>query len=399
MIGTPGFIGDRLTQAREARGLNGVDLAELVGVSSASLGNYERGKQTPRSDVLDAISKALNVQRELFLCPMPTLSKEGIWPRSLSSATKAMRTKAEARFMWMKELVAYLGEYLDFPRLTIPAIEVPKDPEEITSGFIEDAAMECRRSWGLGVGPIPDVLLVFENNGIIASRGELGTDKLDSFSQFADGFAYVLFNAKDASAVRLRFDAAHELGHLILHRYVDKKKARRNSLFRALENQAHGFALAFLLPANGFTMEMYAPTLDGLHALKGRWKVSIAAMIKRCADLELLNEFETRRSWINLTRRGWKRWEPMDDSIPKEEPRLLRRSISMLIDEGIKTRQQILTDIPLSARDIEDLTSLPKGFMSGVDLQSEAAPRIKGVGMKTENIVSIWDRSKFGKTY
>ena len=122
MIGTPGFIGDRLTQAREARGLNGVDLAELVGVSSASLGNYERGKQTPRSDVLDAISKALNVQRELFLCPMPTLSKEGIWPRSLSSATKAMRTKAEARFMWMKELVAYLGEYLDFPRLTIPAI-------------------------------------------------------------------------------------------------------------------------------------------------------------------------------------------------------------------------------------------------------------------------------------
>jgi Zn-dependent peptidase ImmA (M78 family) len=72
-----------------------------------------------------------------------------------------------------------------------------------------------------------------------------------------------------------------------------------------MERQCHRFALALLLPAQRFSAELWAPTLNGFHALKEPWKVSIAGMIKRCEELGILNEEQTKRSWINLNRHGY----------------------------------------------------------------------------------------------
>jgi Zn-dependent peptidase ImmA (M78 family) len=253
---------------------------------------------------------------------------------------------------------------LDFPTLNIPAFTLPADVTQITSEMIEDMAGACRDFWNLGDSPIADLLLVLENNGIIVTRGELSTETLDSFSQWpTEDTPYIFLNAEKASAVRLRFDAAHELGHLLLHRGHDPKLFKNTATHRLMENQCHRFALAFLLPPRRFAAELWAPTLNGFYSLKERWKVAIQAMIKRSEQLGLLRDEQVRRTWINLSRRGWRKWEPLDDTLQPELPRLLPRSIEMLVDSGIKLKEQIVADLDLSPSDLEDLMCLPTGYL------------------------------------
>jgi len=184
MIGTPGFNGKRLAQAREARGLTAVALAEMIGVKGANISHYEHGKQTPSPEVMDRISQVLNCPPAFFLREFKLLDDSCIWYRSMSAATKMARVRAEARFAWLKEIVDYLGEYLDFPRLNIPDFKLPEDVTKITSDLIEEIALQCRQFWNLGDSPIADLVLILENNGIIVGRGELATETLDSFSQW-----------------------------------------------------------------------------------------------------------------------------------------------------------------------------------------------------------------------
>src|SRR5205085_3002223 len=119
-----------------------------------------------------------------------------------------------------------------------------------------------------------------------------------------------------ASASRQRFDAAHELAHLVLHRGVDPKRLNSAADYKIMEDQAHYFASALLMPAESFASDLYAPTLDGMLSLKQTWKVSVAAMIKRCEALGIIDDEGARRLWINYNRRGWRRTgEPFDAKI------------------------------------------------------------------------------------
>ena len=59
-VGTPGFVGSRLREAREARLLRGNDLAEMVGVTRAAISSFERGHSSPSPTTLDRIAEKLN---------------------------------------------------------------------------------------------------------------------------------------------------------------------------------------------------------------------------------------------------------------------------------------------------------------------------------------------------
>ncbi|MEX2299482.1 MAG: ImmA/IrrE family metallo-endopeptidase [Bryobacterales bacterium] len=308
--------------------------------------------------------------------------------RSMSSATKTARARAEARFFWLKEIAIYLAEYLDFPRVNLPTFEVPNDPLHITMGLVEQIAQETREYWNLGDGPIADCVLLLENNGAVVSRGDLSAETLDAFSQWPadDPHPYVFLGADKNSAVRSRFDSLHELGHLILHRNVDPRVFRNKTVHRLIENQCHRYASSFLLPASSFTNELWSPTLNAFLTLKPRWKAAIACMIKRSEELGILDDEMARRMWINLNRRGWRKEEPLDDRLPVERPRLLSRSIVMLVESGIKTKEQILADLALPAHDLESLTGLPNGYF-GSDAEM-GMPKLKARG-GSGRVVSI----------
>lgn len=382
--GTPGFVGARLREGREARGLTAIALSEILGVSRQAVSQYENDQQTPRPEVMHKIEQVLRLPPEFFSRPVRELPEaRRIFYRSMSSATKTARIRAERRYGWLTVIVDYLQRYASFPPVSFPRFDVPSDPRELSWEDIENLASETRRFWGMGEGPISNVVWLLENNGAVVARGMIGADKLDAFSEWYEwhehhNTPYVFLGAEKDSGPRSRYDAAHELGHLVLHRHISRKHITHQPTFKLIEDQAHRFGAAFLLPASTFATDLPAPSLDAFRALKPVWKVSIAMMVYRSAELDLIDKEHAQRLWRNRARRGWTHKEPLDDQLPIEKPRLLRRVFELLVNEGVQSRAEIRARLPYALSDIEELADLPPGF-----LEDKPAPiSLKAFGKK-----------------
>ena len=375
-IGTAGFVGARLRQAREARGLTLVALADLVEVSAAAISQYEKGEHTPRSETLAKLSLHLNVPIDNFLNTRIVGPNSNVFYRSMSAATKQARSRAERRYEWFKEIVEYLSSYLDFPEANIPSFDLPRDFREITTLQIESLAEQTRDIWRLGRGPITNLTRTLESNGIFVTLSSIGSEHLDAFSEYdrERDRPFVFLGDDKANMVRTRFDGAHELFHLIAHRSVDKNSLSKPSDFKLLEKQAHQFASAFLMPATTFSEELWDVSLDSFRSMKSRWKTSIASMIFRAEELNLVGEAGAKRLRINLSRRGWRRREPLDD-LAVETPSMISRAFEILIENDVAGRTQILEELALPAKDIENLANLPVGFFSATE--RDAGPKLK----------------------
>src|SRR5262245_50219582 len=109
MIGTVGFVKERLTEALEARGVAATGLAQMLGVTPMSVSLYVRGKTSPRPDVMQRICQTLNFPETFFKRPIMSRRDDGqeVFWRSFSSVTKTARTQSARRFRWIKQIVAY----------------------------------------------------------------------------------------------------------------------------------------------------------------------------------------------------------------------------------------------------------------------------------------------------
>lgn len=364
-VGVEGFQKERLLQARKARGLTAISLADLAGLGQATISQYEKGIQKPRQENLDKLAELLNVPPSFFLRPVSIDEPNRLFYRSMSAATKASRDRAEARYEWALEVMDYLLEFFDFPALNLPELDMPDDHRDIHPRQIEFFAEQLRAHWRLGDGPVTNMVRTLESNGIAVWRTPFEARTLDAFSEYRLPHPLIVLSSDKQNYYRSRFDAAHELGHLVLHRNIDQSLLRKSSDFKFIESQAHRFAGAFLLPAIAYSNEVWSPTIDAFRALKPRWNASIGFQIRRCHDLDIVDEQQSKRLWINLSRRGWRKQEPLDETMDAEKPNLIRRSIEMLVGEGVKTKEQVSADLCLAASDIEKLGELSPGFLGG----------------------------------
>lgn len=379
--GVPTFVPGRLTEAREVRGLTVTQLADLVGVTKQSVSAYERGRQVPTPRVLEELAQKLNLPVHFFVRKLPEQPTNTIYFRSLAATSKRARVRAKRRLAWLEDIIEYLTQFIEFMPSSLPYFDVG-DPLALSFERIEDIARECRREFGIGNGPISNVVRLLENHGVILTRQEFDTRTLDAFSMRSaklDIPIIVLGSDKD-SAARSRFDAAHELGHLILHHSVTKL----GPLHKLLEHQANRFAGAFLLPTDSFTGDLgVLLTLNSLWVLKRKWKVSIAAMIHRCEDLDLLSEEQAKRLWIRHAQKGFKTREPLDDELPIEQPVFLQRCFELIVSQQIQTKEDIIANLPMAALDIEDLAGLNRGYFSRPPGRVEYLPKLRH---KTEGL-------------
>jgi Zn-dependent peptidase ImmA (M78 family) len=173
-------------------------------------------------------------------------------------------------------------------------------------------------------------------------------------------------------------DAAHELGHLVMHRSAGVEACADGDAHRLMEHQADQFARAFLLPAVTFGKEVWAPTVDALVALRKEWNAPISAMIARCGEIGAFDPDQTRRAQMNLSRRGWRAGEPAGEPVTAENPRLMARCMRLLIEAGVKDRHSLITDLSLNPADIENLAGLPAGYFSQCEVKAPAALRLRG---------------------
>lgn len=382
--GTPGFNGDRLREAREARGISPVALADMLGVTRQSINAYEQSRATPNPEKAAKAAELLNLPFAFFLEREPSEDPATIYWRSMAAATKTQRKRSRVRHDWTRKIVRFLSDYVEFPTLRLPPALVVEDPAEISDGQIEEAADRARSFLGLKQGAIENMTWLLENHGIIVSFAEFGASGIDAFSQScSDGHAYVVMNAEQGSSVRYRFDLAHELGHLTLHRNLNGRHFANWAGNREMERQAHFFAGCFLMPPQVFAKNFYAASLDALKTMKRVWGVSMQAALQHATRLNIISDKQSEKLWRRLSVRGWRRHEPFDDIIPRENPSLLKSAFEQVLQAGILTQKQILEALPYSGQEIEALSGLDPGTL--VPATTATVRELPGVGVRDQS--------------
>jgi Zn-dependent peptidase ImmA (M78 family)/transcriptional regulator with XRE-family HTH domain len=362
--GVQDFKPERLKQALAARKFTQGQLAMLVKVSAATVSKWRSGDQAPEADALDRLAESLSLVSEWFTRPLVSAPLTPKY-RSNAQALASARAKLEARMEWAQEVTMKLGEFANYPVVNIPARNYT-DPDQISAADIEQAAQECRDLWRLGRSPVQDLALAVESAGVILVREETEISSIEGLSSWSDVLQrpLILLSADKANAFRSRFDLAHELAHIVLHKHIPVATERER--YKQIEKQAHQFAGAFLLPAETFAADIQVPvTLDSLLILKQRWGVSVAAMLMRLETLGIIDADDK----LSLFKRRSARWgaksEPGDDKREPEQPRLLRRTIELLINSGVMPASAIPRHLGLSARDVEALAGLRDGYFDG----------------------------------
>lgn len=358
-----GFQASRLSQILAIRRLTQAQLASLVGVSPATISKWRAGTQVPELTALDRLASVVNVETEWFMQPtQPSLSSPLF--RSNAAAHVVARSMLGGRLEWAEEIADRLLDFVDFPTPILPSREF-RNPEEITCDDIEAAADECRTLWRLGSGPIQDLSMAVEGAGILVVREETGVPQIEGLSAWSEKLQrpLILLSADKDNGFRGRFDLAHEIGHIILHKHIERTNNRERH--NMMEKQAHAFAGALLLPATRIGNEApLHPTLDDLLLLKRRWGASAAAILMRLKALGIVDADEA----TNLFKRRSARWgaksEPGDDERRPELPRLLRRTFELLVSERVIPISGIPKYFGISQNDLEMLAGLPGGYFS-----------------------------------
>lgn len=353
----------RLEEAREAKGLTMSELARVLNISRQAISSFEKGLKSPSPDTLSAISTILGFPERFFLAGKSSPVIDGaVHFRSRSTTTKKARMTGRTRGRWAALILDECLRYAQLPEVVLPELEF-LDFEALSLSDIEDLATNVRRFWGLGDGPIPNLTRLVENKGIVVSHLPSG-EKVDAFSFWHHERPIIMLD-RTKTAVRMRFSLAHELGHLIMHRSVENDYLDDKELFDLVESQADYFASSFLMPAATFGREYYSPSLSALEKLKTRWLTSIGSITMRAHSLELISE--NQKSYIFKQLAPFRRKEPLDDILTKEEPELLHKLISLLDKHSLLKISELVDVFDLPASELTAITRFTESEMLKVD--------------------------------
>ncbi|PYG90123.1 Zn-dependent peptidase ImmA (M78 family) [Ruminiclostridium sufflavum DSM 19573] len=371
MLNNNKVIPERVREARISRDLTTTQLAESLEITRQCISQYELGHSEPTHSILRKMVEVLEFPVAFFYKPLPqTNNLESIsfysptFFRSLKAARKSGKNKVTIRTDWLEEIYLYLNQYVDFPVVNVPDMSKYLTGKELSQDEIEDIAEYVRKNWGLGIGPISNILLLLEKNGFVIARNSIKDKKIDAFSQWKGETPYIYLSSDKDCAVRTRFDASHELGHLLLHIDSDQHNYDDEKYIKTIEQEANKFASAFLLPRDSFGQEVMSTSLDHFINLKRRWKVSIQAMIYRCSDLGILNENQILYLRKQISIRKMRTNEPLDDELIPESPVMLKQAVEIILEENSLNNEKIVDELCLPIEEIEALTNLPKGTLS-----------------------------------
>lgn len=347
------FNPSKLKTARVARGLTIKALAEKAGISRQMVSNYELGKTTPSANSLLALVEVLDFPSNFFTKDTRAIYEGATYFRSQTAATKKARDMQSVRLGFQKEIYDFLARYVNFPKLDLPET-LMDDIDDITEEMIAQKASELRELWGLGQrSPIANLIEVAEVHGVIIVESNMSDSKLDAVSEWIEDRPFIMLTDNNESAVRRRFNVAHELGHILLHGDVESIHDYSPQQLKQIERQAHYFASCLLLPEQAFIDSLLSTQLDFYKELKKTWKVSMQAMIVRTSQLELITEDQKLYLFRQIASNKWKTKEPLDDTIPVERPSLYKKVFQMIVDNDILRKNEILAQLALPQDELE----------------------------------------------
>ncbi len=330
------FNPQRLLVARLRRGLTKTKLAEHVSLQPRSISAFEKDEFPPSAGTLTKLAKQLRFPANFFFGPdLEIPDTRSVSFRALSRMTAGERNAA----MGAGALALALNDWLD-GRFVLPLPGV----SDLRSEEPEIAAEVIRSDWGLGYQAIPNLIHLLESKGVRIYSLTQDTRNVDAFSFWKGGTPFIFLD-RSKTAERIRFDAAHELGHLVLHKHG-------GPIGQDAETQANAFASAFLMPPSSVFRIVTRPvTLPRLIQLKKTWGVSVVALAYRLHKLRVLSDWQYRSMCIEMA--PYRRNEP--EPMKHEMSQVLYKMFSTLRAEGIN-KSQIAKELCISTAELESLT-------------------------------------------
>jgi len=332
------FNPKRLELARKRRSLTKKKISEKLNLSIQTLSEWEAGNTVPKFENAVELSRVLDFPIEFFYNEAThNIELDKVSFRALTKMKAYQRDTALA----CGELALILNEWIE-TKFELPRIDIP----EFAGKEPEQAALLLREEWNIEEDYIENAIYLLEKHGVrVYSMSEDCRD-FDAFSTWYDEKPFVFLNTKK-SAERSRFDAMHELGHLVLHyscSFRDKK----------IEDEANMFASCMLMPKESILEFKYIePTIENFIELKENWKVSLKALIYRYNQLGLLSEWINRVLNIDMNKRGHNVNEP--SPIERETSYILSKIFEVLKEDNIYVRD-IVNEIHIPSSEINNMT-------------------------------------------
>ena len=305
------FYGDMLQLARNRLGLTQKEVSEKSGIPQSILSKIEIGFMQPSHDQIKALSKALEVFPSFFEFSdpsFPTLTP--LIYRRRQTVTQKELNKVSAIGNITVHQIRKLLLHCDLSNeVHLPYYEPQEFNSEDSIDGAKQVARAVRQFLGLPKGPVGSMVEVLENNGVLVFYRFDFPAKIDGFTIYPpEQFPYVFADA-DCQGEKIRMTLAHELGHIVMHRFETPQ----------CEEEAWAFASEFLAPEDEFLNDApsYITNIKVLFPLKFKWKISVKAMVMKLISLGKINERTGRYLYSQLSPYGKAEPYPIEIERPK----------------------------------------------------------------------------------
>lgn len=330
-------IGDMLRLARQRLGFTQKLAAERLGLPQPVLSRMENGIADPDQPILERAAETYRVPvgffhlREAIFGPPVSVhamlrGKADVTAREVDAITAELNIRA-------MQLRRFL-EAVDFE----PTAEVPiMDVEQY--GTAEKIADTVRRHWQVPTGPIKNLMRLVEKAGVVVAASEFGGAAVSGVTFRVPGRPPLILLNAGHPGDRLRFTLAHELGHLVMHRFPTPD----------MEQEANDFASALLMPAADIRPAFNGRrvTIELLASLKPEWKVSMQSLLMRASSIGAITSNQSRYLWQQISARGWRLREPAGLEIAPERASVLDSMIRTHLDALGYSVSELSSLVPL----------------------------------------------------
>jgi Zn-dependent peptidase ImmA (M78 family)/DNA-binding XRE family transcriptional regulator len=329
----------RLGLARKRRRFTAKVLADKAGLAADTISRLENGSNPPDETTLVKLARVLNFPAPFFFdSDPPEIDTGAVSFRSFSKMSARERDAAISAGSLGLQLSAWVEERFNLPAPALLDLSYETDPEA--------AAYSMRQAWNIGERPIGNLMGLLETKGLRIFSLSENTASVNAFSFWRDDKPFIFLNNFKTAESSI-FDAAHEIGHLVMHKHGDPKETR------SAEREANSFASAFLMPAKDVRATLPRRiTIDTVLHAKKRWRVSAMAMAYRLNSLGRLSDWQYKSICIELGKRGYRLGEP--DGIDRETSAIWRKVLSQLWSEKT-TKNDIADSLHLPLDELEGL--------------------------------------------
>ncbi|EJG43665.1 helix-turn-helix family protein [Streptococcus pneumoniae 2070335] len=241
------FNGRVLKELRLLNGLSRAELAQRINLTEQAIWQFESNETKPKLSTKMHLANQFHVDLTYFEQEEESIRFDSS-VIAFRNADLATRKTIDIQTMYLHKvdsLIDYFESFVIIPNIIIHDLSNVVSESYHKGESIEELALYAREKLGISKDN-HDLLYKLERSGIyIVER--LINGQADAYSAWSKlGRPYIVLGT-NKSSVRRNFDLAHELGHILLHKYKDM-----NEDGDRLEQEANYFASCFYCQKKSF---------------------------------------------------------------------------------------------------------------------------------------------------